>query len=580
MSWRKYFTPVRAEDLQPKSNTQQIGRSAISNKFASYLGEVYSGQPNRVDRYLQYDQMDQDAEINQCLDTIAEFCTQFKETDNLPFQITYREDPTEAEVNVLEQSLKQWSRINDWDKRIWRTVRSTLKYGDQFFIRDPETYEWIWVNPAFVTKVIINDTKGRVPEQYLVKNLQLDLINKVVTDQLTTNVQAQGLSAVTAMTKAVQPGQAGAFTTGRANQGTQVEFPVDASHVIHLSMTEGMDVNYPFGTSILDSVFKVYQQKALLEDAILIYRVQRAPERRVFYIDVGNMPSHLAMQFVERVKNEIHQRRIPSRGGGGQTVMDSSYNPLSIMEDYFFAQTSEGRGSKVEVLPGGDNLGQIDDLKYFNNKLMRGLRIPSSYIMTGPEDGTTTYNDGRLGTAFIQEYRFNKYCQRIQNMLATCFDQEFKLFLKRKGVEIDASTFDITFNEPQSFGEYREIELNNQRLTAFAQVQEVAYLSRRFVMKKYLGLTDDEIKDNEDKWQEENADQVGVQPVDTSDLNAVGVRPPLVNPLQDQGTEGLGPEVEPGEIPAPPAEGGAGPLAGGPGAGPAPTAGGIRPAGA
>ena len=96
-------------------------------------------------------------------------------------------------------------------------------------------------------------------------------------------------------------------------------------------------------------MFKVYKQKELLEDAILIYRVQRAPERRVFYIDVGNMQTHKARAHLERIKNEIHQRRIPSKTGGGQNITDSAYNPLSIMEDYF-AQTAEGRGSKVETL--------------------------------------------------------------------------------------------------------------------------------------------------------------------------------------------------------------------------------------
>ena len=90
------------------------------------------------------------------------------------------------------------------------------------------------------------------------------------------------------------------------------------------------------------------------------------------------MPSHMAMAFVERVKNEMHQRRIPTTTGGGANMMDASYNPLSVNEDYFFPQTSDGRGSSVEVLPGGENLGEIDDLKYFNNKMARGLRVPSS----------------------------------------------------------------------------------------------------------------------------------------------------------------------------------------------------------
>ena len=146
-------------------------------------------------------------------------------------------------------------------------------------------------------------------------------------------------------------GYAAGSVGGTRYVSEQTSTPVDAKHVVHISLSEGIDGFWPFGNSILEPVFKVYKQKELLEDAILIYRVQRAPERRVFYIDVGNMPTHKARAHLERIKNDIHQRRIPSKTGGGQNITDSAYNPLSIMEDYFFAQTAEGRGSKVETLP-------------------------------------------------------------------------------------------------------------------------------------------------------------------------------------------------------------------------------------
>ena len=141
------------------------------------------------------------------------------------------------------------------------------------------------------------------------------------------------------------------------------------------------------------------------------------------------------------------------------------------MEDYFFAQTAEGRGSKVEVLPGGDNLGEIDDLKYFNNKMMRGLRVPSSYLPTGPDDGSATYQDGRVGTALIQEYRFSKYCERIQDIIVDTLDDEFKRFLKFKGIEVSSSLFELQFIEPQSFSKYREIEIDSARAALFANLR-------------------------------------------------------------------------------------------------------------
>jgi hypothetical protein len=212
----------------------------------------------------------------------------------------------------------------------------------------------------------------------------------------------------------------------------------------------------------------------------------------------------MAMAFVERVKNEIHQRRIPSQTGGGQNVIDSAYNPLSINEDYFFPTTAEGRGSKVETLPGGTNLGEIDDLKYFTNKLFRGLRIPSSYLPTGADDSQASFNDGRVGTAYIQELRFNKYCERLQALITSVFDEEFKLYMNTRGVNIDSNLFELKFNPPLNFASTRQSGLDAERINTFNTIQAVPFMSKRFALKRFLGLTDEEVAENERYWAEEN----------------------------------------------------------------------------
>ena len=279
MSWKKHFTVYQF------GNTKKVGQSHTSaNKFGSWLPEVYTGQPNRIERYVQYDQMDIDSEVNAALDTIAEFSTQFDDKTNIPFEVHWKEDSTETEVALLEKALEQWNNLNDWDKRIWRIFRNTCKYGDQFFIRDPETYEWMWVNPMDVTKVIINESKGKEPEQYVIRNLALNLQEKTASGIIPHNDQ---FASVTSMQRGgiIDRGQYGTGG-GQGNSGygggEQEEYGVDANHIVHLGMTEGMDINWPFGQSILDPVFKTYKQKELLEDSIIIYRVQRAPERRVF----------------------------------------------------------------------------------------------------------------------------------------------------------------------------------------------------------------------------------------------------------------------------------------------------------
>jgi hypothetical protein len=508
MAWKKYFKDA---NMSPISG-EKVPNFAKRN-YSSYLPDVYTGHPNRIQRYFQYDQMDSDSEINAALDILAEFSTQKNTENETPFDLVFKDETTEHEVKLLKKALQQWTKSNKFNKRIFRIFRNALKYGDCFFVRDPETQKWLYIDNAKVDRIVVNESEGKKPEQYVIRDINPNL-QRLSATQITPNqtyggggttgggTAAYGSSYANAGATNSLSGFAGATTGGRFYK-TMNAYNINAEHVVHMSMSDGLDNLFPFGQSVLEQVFKVYKQKELLEDAIIIYRVQRAPERRVFYIDVGNMPTHLAMQFVERVKNEINQRRIPSASGGANFI-DATYNPMSINEDYFFPQTAEGRGSKVDTLPGGTNLGEIDDLRFFTNKLFRGLRIPSSYLPTGAEDGQQQYNDGRVGTAYIQELRFNKYCARLQAMLAETFDSEFKLYIKTKGYNIDNTMFEIKLNPPQNFAQYRQTEMDQARVNTFTQVAELPYMSKRFALKRYLGLTEEEMARNADLWAEEN----------------------------------------------------------------------------
>jgi len=542
MSWKKYFTPVNQEGRSSLLGSTPAGSQASKTNYSSYLPDVYVGSPNRIERYLQYDTMDMDSEVNAALDIIAEFSTQPSRENGTPFKINFRDKATSVEVKLLGDYLQKWSRLQELETRIFRIFRNTCKYGDTFFIRDPETKKWLYLDPGKLVKIIVNESDGKKPEQYIIRDLNPNLHHLVVTQINPSNQNTQPSGTAYISGGAGARGMTGAFpqATGNRFSIAQNEMAIEAKHIVHISLSEGLDNNYPFGNSLLESVFKVYKQKELLEDAIIIYRVQRAPERRVFYIDVGNMPSHMAMQFVERVKNEIHQRRIPSSTGGGTSVIDSSYNPLSINEDYFFPQTAEGRGSKVETLPGGTNLGEIDDLRYFTNKLFRSLRIPSSYLPTGADDSAAVFNDGRVGTAYIQELRFNKYLERLQTLMEKEIDKEFKLYLFQNGITIDDSIFGIEFNSPQNFAAYRLSELDTQRVTTFQTVQEIPYMSKRFAMQRFLGLSQEEIAENERLWREENQDIGGNEEAAAAELRGAGITP---GGIQD----GMAPPDEGGE---------------------------------
>ena len=590
--WRKYFKVANTGgQLSPISGQNQFGLDgyprqsgmgeapyATGNDFAfrnyaSRLPEVYSGHPNRIERYNQYENMDCDSEVNACLDIIAEFSTQINEDNSTPFEIEFSDTPTDHEVEIIKKQLQQWTKLNKLDQRIFKLFRNTIKYGDQVFVRDPETFEMYWVDMVKVARVIVNESEGKRPEQYIIRDINPNFQNMSVAQKTTQDYYVSRATGSIGQNNYTAPNGGGGGGAGNPGQSrfTQAmnETCIDARHVVHLSLNEGLDFFWPFGQSILENIFKVYKQKELLEDSVLIYRVQRAPERRIFKIDVGNMPSHMAMQFVERVKNEMHQRRIPTNTGGGANMMDASYNPLSINEDYFFPQTSEGRGSSVETLPGGQNLGEIDDLKYFNNKMARGLRVPSSYLPTGPDDSNLAMNDGRVGTALIQEFRFNQYCERLQKVITEKLDDEFKMFLRWRGFNIDAGLFNIVLSPPQNFASYRQAELDTSRIASFMQLEALPYMSKRFMMERFLGMSKEEIVENEQMWREER-DEPELETTQGQDLRAIGVTPAGLESDIAMGQELGGAGLEAG-IEAPPG-GATPPVAGQPAGTGAPTA--------
>lgn len=538
-TWRRYFsqTPI-SNELNGYNKPNSEGQM-VTAQMRSWLPEVYAGAGNRLDRYNQLEQMDKDSEISASLDTIAEFCTQTEEKTKNPFEFNYNDDASENEVEILKESLKQWMRLNQFNKRLWRIIRSILLYGDQFFIRDPETYKLIWIDPRKVEKIVVNEAQGKKPEIYWVARPDLNLMTLSISPTTDYNnlYGSPGGWIQPTRPPTGSPSSVNTSNTSRfANDSSSLA--VDATHIVHMSLSEGLDNNWPFGNSILEPVFKTFKQKELLEDSILIYRVHRAPERRAFYIDTGNMPGHKAMAYVNRIKDEVNQRKIPNKSGSGQNVVDATYNPMSLLEDFYFAVGENGRGSRVEILPGGDNLGTIDDLRYWDNKLKRGLNVPASYISSGPEDSNAPYVDGRATTALIQEYRFSNFCERIQNLINHIFDREFKLYLKYKGVQIDSSLFELTLNKPQNFARYRQIEIDNQRISTFSSIEGIPYISRRIKLKRYLGWSEDEVVENEKAWREENDEET--MPSSSADgivsgdnLRGMGIRP-------DSGGEDLG----------------------------------------
>ena len=235
--------------------------------YMSRLPEVYTGHPNRIERYNQYEMMDVDAEVNACLDIISEFSTQRNEHNKTPFDVEFSEEPTPHEIEMIKTQLQQWCKLNQFDNRIFKIFRNTLKYGDQVFVRDPENFKLYWVDMTKVVKVIVNESEGKKPEQYVIKDININLQNLTVATKTNTDFAA---NPATGSGGTGGGGAGGGYTvpampyntTGSRFTLGQSESAIDAKHVLHLSLTEGLDKFWPFGQSILENIFKVYKQKS------------------------------------------------------------------------------------------------------------------------------------------------------------------------------------------------------------------------------------------------------------------------------------------------------------------------------
>ena len=840
--WRIVTPPTRKSQYETMNTKEFINQNSSGYgdfSAANWYSHVIKSSSERIQKYRQYDNMDI-SYVNRALDIISEEISNSDKKTGLAFEIEYlteqNEKISDSTVTTLRAALRHWGKILKLNKKIFNTARIMIKYGDCFFVKTSDTQNWKYVAPNKVVGVEIDEAANIVA--YHIKSTAVK-------------------------------------TSKNINDNSEELTIYPASAVIHFSLADDTTDTSPFGLSILAAAFKDYQKLTMLEDASVIYRIVRAPERRVFYIDVGNTPPQRVKQYLEQIKNDIRQRRQPSQTQSGQT--DSGFNaeclaldtciPLldgrtlqlselisehaagkknwiyscdpvtgnvlpgeiswagvtrknaevciltldsgekitctpdhkfpvlgkgfvradeltsdmslapfttqyatldesttsnekvkgsyeqiydvalnkwvfthrlvatavslkeqtfsidqrktvihhsdfnrynnspdnlvkmgfkdhflmhatltkqrfdslsegqqqeqlaalnhghrrhfdtidtariesdlfrakaiasansalgkkhtvrrkathsrnvnqqikidqtllsllidkiksditirrtaliewmksdekfvknytslnnvagrksipswttlaviqekiqarnfaefkykvvlsnhkvvkvergqsqdtgcitvgegvhkhhtfalasgiftknSIQEDYFFASTANGRGSRVETIPGGANW-EIPELDYFLNNVLRALRVPSSY-MRGQDGQGAQYNDGKVGIAYIEELRFANYIQRLQANLDSIYDVQFKIYLKTTGINIDPDLFRLKLPAPQNFALYRQAALDADLINSFNSIKDVEFLSKRFMLSRYLGLTEDEIQMNE-----------------------------------------------------------------------------------
>ncbi len=245
----------------------------------------------------------------------------------------------------------------------------------------------------------------------------------------------------------------------------------------------GNDKYAPLGTSVLDPARRVWRQKNLLEDAMMAYRIVRSPERKVFYIDVGNIPPEDVEKYMNQVIGQMKKNQIVDPNSG---MVDLRYNPLSVEEDMYIPVRGNTGGTRIESLPGGSYTGDIDDVKYLRDKLYSAIKVPMSYLSRG--EGA----DEDKQSLAQKDIRFARTIQRLQRSVVSEMEKIGIIHLYTMGYRgQDLLSFKVSLNNPSKIAEMQELEQWKTRFEVASAATD-GYFSKQWIAKKMFGLSDEE----------------------------------------------------------------------------------------
>jgi len=340
------------------------------------------------------------------------------------------------------------------------------------------------------------------PKKGLIQLRHIDptKIRKVKETQKDPDPKNQGIEMITKVDEYFIYNDKGFSTASGGGNNQGIRIALDSVVYVPSGL---LDANSGQVVSHLQKAIKPVNQLRMVEDAIVIYRIARAPERRIFYIDVGNLPKIKAEQYLKDVMNRYRNKLVYDATTG--EIRDDR-NHMSMLEDFWLPRREGGRGTEISTLPGGQNLGEIDDIVYFQRKLYRSLNVPISRLEA--ENG---FSLGRTTEITRDELKFTKFVQRIRKKFTPLFTDLLKTNLLLKGIISPEDWprmqehIQYDFMEDGHFAELKDAELLNDRIQTLDGIQSYigTFFSKEYVLRKVLNLTDAEIKEMRDQMAKE-----------------------------------------------------------------------------
>ena len=439
---------------------QRLMQNTYSNPYSVAQNRRAAYEIRKNDLFRDYELMDQDPIIASALDIYSDEST----VDNIEGEILKIRTENSQVSKILHNLFYDIINI---EFNLWSWIRNMTKYGDFYLRLDiVDKYGVVNVNPVSaydITRLEDHDPKNPQLIQFEIETERKEIIENY-----------------------------------------------EIAHFRLLS-----DTNFlPYGRSLLEGGRKVFKQLTLMEDAMLIHRIMRAPEKRVFKIDVGNIPPREVEQFMQQIINKMKKIPVIDQATGEYNL---KYNVESVTEDYFLPVRGGDSGTEIETLPGLSNNDQIDDIEYLKNKLMASLRIPKAFL--GYEEGLS----GGKATLAAEDVRFARTIERLQKIIVSELTKIGIVHLYSQGFDdADLIAFDLELQNPSMIHEQEKLEMMNQQLEIAEKAMDVKLFSRKWIYDNIFDMADEQkvevyeaiVEDTKQKYRLEQIETEGQDPAE------------------------------------------------------------------
>ena len=510
--------------------TETIDDGAVTITQNAHYGtyvDLEGSIRNELELITRYREMSNHPECDMAIDEIVNEA------------ITHDVDGKVMDINL--DNLKQPETIK---KKIIEEFDNILKMLNFSNLADDLFKRW-YIDGRIYYHVIVNDKdpKKGIQELRYIDPRKIRKVREIQKDR-DSKTGAQIIKSIAEYYIYNDRGAATQSFTASTNQGLRI-----APESI-INVNSGlMDAKNTFVISYLHKAIKALNQLRMIEDAVVIYRLSRAPERRIFYIDVGNLPKGKAEQYMRSIMTQYRNKLVYDANTG--EIRDERKH-LSMLEDFWLPRREGGKGTEITTLPAGQNLGQMEDVQYFQKKLLQSLNVPISRL--DPQQGAGIMGIGKTTEVTRDEVKFNKFINRLRNKFSRIFDDALRVQLALKGIctteewdEFKEAIY-YDFKKDNNFVEMREAELIRERVLTATQLDPFIgkYYSSKWVKKNVLRMTDEEIEEMEKEIEEEGSQPVLADGEETSAqaTNADAASQAEDNTQESSGTESLTPQLD------------------------------------